>query len=252
MKTSQNLPNLKRSCLLKAILLACPIAVFCIAYAPGALAQRAVIRQGHIDIGVAFEDGVLEPHIHDESQDVEYAPNAAVIHVGPESIATIPTDSRFSFLGIAGRPLYLLPQVQRENLPFLGLAADEIGAGLFTENQLRMKLTAASGPGHFFLFSSGGVLATPTVRYDSSNGIGEDDVAIILAGGHTDYSWAFTQPGDYVLTLQATGVLSGSNTPVVSEALNFHFQVIPEPSIWALVSLGAAMYFACRQRFHHS
>lgn len=215
-----------------------------------AYAQPAILTNQHADIGVAFENGEFEPHVHDETNDTEYAPGDAVLQVGPASASLVPADSRFSFLGTAGSRIYVLPQIQNPSLLFLGLAAEEIETGVFTEDRIRLDLKRVQGPGDFFLYSTSGVLGNPSVSYNSRDGISAADSAVLLAGGHTDFNWAFSQPGDYKLTVEASGTLVDGGQLLRSAEVDFHFQVIPEPGTWAIFATGSAigMMFWARRR----
>lgn len=207
--------------------------------APNSAAQT-VLRSGHIDVGIAYEDGAFELHIHDESTDTEYTPDAAILQLGAPSRRTVPNDPRFGFLGAPGSPVWLLSQVEEPNLIFLGLAAEEVESGVFVGDSLRMSLRAVNGPGNFLLYSTGGVTGNPDIRMNSADGISEDDFANVAAGGHTDYNWAFTAPGSYTVAFEASGTLTGVGV-VGSGPVSYQFQVVPEPATIALFASGAAM-----------
>jgi hypothetical protein len=60
---------------------------------------------GHIDIGIAYEGGEWEPHVHDEENDIEYESDALLFH-GDEANSTnfrltAPGAGSFGFLGNA-------------------------------------------------------------------------------------------------------------------------------------------------------
>ncbi|MBM3821576.1 MAG: PEP-CTERM sorting domain-containing protein [Verrucomicrobia bacterium] len=205
------------------------------------LAQPVRIERGHVDIGFAYEDNSWDAHIHDETTDQEHSPNEAVLVIGSKAASRVPTDARFSFLGAPGRSIHVLPQIEDENLPFLGLAAEEIEPGVFAENKLRVDLLGINGPGHFFLYRTSGVTATPTISYDTSNGISPEDTVNLLAGGHQDFSWAFTSPGDYTLVLQASGTLVEGARFVASAPVDVRFHVVPEPAPVLLLMLGLGL-----------
>ncbi len=185
---------------------------------------------GHVDIGIAFEQGAWDLHIHDETIDQEYEPNGVMLVVRHAARTTIPSDARFAFLGTPGAPLWLLPQVENENLLFLGLAAEEIPDGVFVGNRVKMTLKQVQGPGHLFVYGTGGVTGDPVVRMNSRDGLSDaSDFADVLTGGHTDYNWAFTAPGTYTVMFEATGTLVTGNQAVASGPIPYTFIVEPEP-----------------------
>lgn len=185
---------------------------------------------GHVDVGIAFEDGEWDLHIHDETTDTEYEPDEAVLVVRAAALTAVPADERFSFLGAAGAPLWVLPQVENEQLLFLGLGAEEIEAGVFTGNRVRVTLKQVQGPGHFFLYSTSGVTGAPGVRMNSRDGVSDTaDFAEISAGGHQDFNWAFSAPGTYAITFEASGTLVEGGQAVASGPVTYTFQVEPRP-----------------------
>src|SRR5262249_45894483 len=54
---------------------------------PGTQQFEAVLSAGHVDIGVAYEDG-WDLHVHDEENDEEYEPYDVILHVGAAAITT--------------------------------------------------------------------------------------------------------------------------------------------------------------------
>ncbi|MBM3841077.1 MAG: hypothetical protein FJ398_24610 [Verrucomicrobia bacterium] len=194
-----------------------------------ALGAQTPIGFGHVDIGIAFENNEWDLHIHDETIDQEYEPGEATLVVRHPARSAIPSDTRFAFLGSAGAPLWVLSQIQNHDLLFLGIAAEEIEKGIFAGDQLRLTLKQVKGPGHFFVYSTSGAAGTPDVRMNSRDGVSDADFATVLAGGHTDYNWAFTAPGTYEVTFEASGVLTAENRAVSSGLIAYTFVVEPAP-----------------------
>lgn len=210
---------------------------------PGALVAQTVLRSGHMDLGIAYEDGVLKTHLHvhdPEPDGTEYEPDEAIIEVGLVSKTTVPANPAYSFLGPAGSPLYLLPASENPELPFLGLAAEEVAAGVFEGNTLKLTLVNFSGPGEFALFTVD-AFGTPSVKMNTRDGVDDSDFAPVLAGSHGHANWAFSAPGDYEITFLPAGALVGGTQPAAAEAGTFTFRVVPEPRTAALLSLGAVL-----------
>lgn len=213
------------------------ILVAAVCYAAASTQAQTTLTSGHLDLGVAFEDGAFHLHIHDEENEQEFSPDEATLQVGPESFTLVPSDPRYNFLGAGGSPVYVLPQVENPNLIFLGVGAEEIEAGLFQQDQITLTLRGIAGPGSFAGYSVDG-FGSPTVFFDSRNGFDAADRITVPAGGHADINWAFSAPGNYRLTFEAEGSLAGGGM-VASGPVDFHFAVVPEPSTWALFGLGA-------------
>jgi surface-anchored protein len=208
---------------------------------PGASLQADVttLSQGHFDLGLEFDNGELEWHVHAHATGVEYHPEDVLLQVLPQAQTFVPNDPRFSFLGTFGEPVWILPQVENPNLLALGIGAEEVAEGIFVNDRLRVSLDAVEGPGHFFLYTVDG-FGNPTVRMNTRDGADPAlDFIEMQAGFHGDFNWAFTQPGMYQLTFTGSGTLANGNEFLASAPTLFTFEVIPEPGTTALLILGA-------------
>jgi surface-anchored protein len=194
----------------------------------GFIAHPAVkLPSGHTDIGVAYEDGAFDLHIHDEETDTEYGPDGAVLCVGEAAEQVIPDTAALSFLGRPGYSTWILPAVENTNLLFLGFGAEEIESGVFINDVLRMELVSVVGAGDFAVFAYDG-FGNPIVHMNSADGINAADFFPLVAGGHTDLNWAFNAPGTYRIGFRARGTLVVGNQEVVSDIAYYTF-VVPEP-----------------------
>ncbi len=190
------------------------------------LVRATRLISGHTDIGVAFEEGAWDLHVHAEDTDTEYAPAEALLTVPPLAQTVVPTNASYSFLGTAGSPTWVLPQVQNPRLLFLGFGAEEIESDLFASNQLTMKLKSVEGPGAFSVFSIDG-FGVPVVHMNSGDGIDTNDVKSIVTGSHEDFAWAFSAPGYYRVSFEVEGTLTAGSEFTTSGDVTYYFQVIP-------------------------
>ena len=212
-------------------------------------AAQVTLTDGHTDVGIVYESGLWNLHIgrHDDIPPMEYAPNEAILQVGPASQATVPPNPAYSFLGSPGATVYILPQVQNPALLFLGLGTEEQGLGDFVNDRITLSLTAVSGPGNFSMYDVG-AFGTPTVFMNSANGISAADQIDLVAGGHRHVNWAFSAPGTYEVSFQASGVLNdGQGTFTQSAPAIYTFSVVPEPGSAALLGLGAVVLLLGRK-----
>jgi surface-anchored protein len=208
---------------------------------PATLLQADVtpLSQGHFDLGLEFDNGELEWHVHAHSTGMELHPEDVLLQVLPTAQTLVPNDPRFSFLGTFGEPVWILPQVENPNLLALGIGAEEVETGIFVNDRLRVSLDAVQGPGQFFLYTVDG-FGNPTVRMNTRDGTDPAfDFIEMQAGLHGDFNWAFTQPGVYHLTLTGSGTLVEGNEFLATDPTLFTFEVIPEPGTTALLILGA-------------
>jgi surface-anchored protein len=120
-------------------------------------------------------------------------------------------------------------------LPFLGFGTEELTASEWSGN-ISLSLKAISGPGTFSVWGVSG-FGAPELKMSSVNGISADDRLLLVPGSHGHFNVGFSAPGDYLVTLEASGnhLIDGLRS---SDPATYRFQVIPEPSTWALALTG--------------
>lgn len=197
--------------------------IFCLALASSA-EDFPVLTTGHTDVGVNYEDGEWDLHVHSESLGLEYHPDQVWLKVGGSARTVVPSAPPFAFLGAAGSPVWILPAIQKPDLLFLGLGTEELATGVFSNNAVRLTLTSVQGPGDFFVYQLD-ALGAPVVSFNSRDGISTNDARTLTAGAHTHVNWAFTAPGRYRVGLRASGMLASSGEVVISGVAEYLFDV---------------------------
>ncbi len=100
----------------------------------------------------------------------------------------------------------VIPLVEnlRLDTPWLGLRSIGDGAafGADRASQVRLSVTAATGPGDAWAYLTG-TFGDTTVTFGSADGFDDDDTAVLPLDAHTHMSWAFTEPGVYRLRFEA-------------------------------------------------
>ncbi|MER5267608.1 choice-of-anchor M domain-containing protein [Actinosynnema sp. NPDC002837] len=192
--------------------------------APATASTTAVVLDsGHVDvIGIAFEDGQFDVHVHDETNDVEYAPSDVKIVAKSAARTTVPADPAYSFLGAAGSPVWVLPEVEDPALLWPGIATEEIEPGVFVGDALTLRFEWVYGPAGFSVFTTDAVGA-PTVLVDSGNGL--PDAVGLTAGNHQHANWAFEAAGNYAVVVRVSGVLAATGQKVTSAPALYRFKV---------------------------
>jgi surface-anchored protein len=241
-----------------------PLLALC-AVAPSATLAQVAIIDTHIDIGIAGPSAGSSWgfHIHDGDWDEEYAPSAAFFYINPaHATLTQPAGAQWSFIGqTVGAPIYVLPQGQNANLPFLGFAAEEVPANTFdstfnsdsrvnaTGRWIGFTVTSVSGPGEFSIWQTDG-FGNPRVWVSTfEGGLTAADTVFIQQGGHAHFNWGFTAPGTYEVTLVASGFIGGVQH--FSDPATFTFSTsnpIPEPAAFAALAGLAALGLAATRR----
>ena len=190
-------------------------------------AAPVVLSAGHVDLAdVAYEDGTLEIGVHDETvePDVERDVDDVLFAVKNAARTTVPADPAFGFLGAAGKPVWILPEIQNEELLWPGLSAEEIETGVLADDSVTLKVEKVTGAGRVAVFTEDAV-GNPDVLVDSGDGL--PDALRLTAGTHQHASWAFQRAGVYLIKVRATARLAGSGSPVASAPVVYKFVVQP-------------------------
>ena len=203
---------------------------------------QTYLWEGHTDVGIVYELGAWNLHIgqHEAIPPMEYAPNEAILGVDLLAAGTtIPANPQFSFLGTAGSPVWILPQVQDPAQLFLGFGTEELASGLFVNDQVTLSLRGVRAPGQFSVFESD-MFGNPNLFMNSGDGITGADAIVLPAGGHQHVNWAFSAPGNYEVDFEAAGTLVAGNVFTTSGPITYTFsvQAVPEPGALSLLLLG--------------
>jgi surface-anchored protein len=196
-----------------------------LAVAPRASAVCYQFTQGHVDLlGVIWNSSSnqLSLRADDANTGLLYTSNECVV-ICPESMRfTLPAGTP---LGNAGDPLWILPQNPYNGVPYVGISAETVPAGVFND-PFTLTLTRLEGPGQFIVWQAG-TFGSYDVKIDTRDGIGPNDKLTLLVEGHAHYNWGFTTNGVYRAYFQASGVRVGQSTNTVSPETPFTFHVLP-------------------------
>jgi surface-anchored protein len=188
-------------------------------------AAAVVLDAGHVDVvDVEYEDGVLEIGVHDETVDpgVEREPSDVVLLVKRQARTTVPADPAFGFLGAAGAPVWILPEIQNEELIWPGISTEELESGVFAGDSVTVTAKRLVGPGRLALYTENAVGA-PAVLVDSGDGL--PDAVPVATGGHLHANWAFQKSGVYRLKVTASATLAATGETVTSAPAVYTFVV---------------------------
>lgn len=168
-------------------------------------AASPVLSRGHIDVAAKVSGGRLHLLVRDttrSSRPVWRQPGAVTLRVPAAARTKVPAAPAFRFLGSAGTPLWVLPQVQRPTLLWPGWYTKSLSRGQ-VRGPVVWRLARVRGPGAFSLYTSG-TFGAPRVLFDSDDR--KPDRVSVPVGTHAHGNWAFSARGTYRLTfiIQAT------------------------------------------------
>ena len=219
-----------------------------------AVAGRAVIEQGHVDIGPRFDGtaagqggpGNWLIQIHDSSgpQPVWRNLPDVVLKVADAAKQVVPDDPSYAFLGATpGSDVYVVPQTQQQGVVWAGWNTQDPQVIAAIKRQARLSLTGVQGPGTVMMYLQSGNLGQPQVLWDSRR-TGQQDV-FMDANAHTHANWVFSTPGIYFLSVEFAAELTDGSTASSKQVLRFAVgsATDPEPGFaqLALASSPAAV-----------
>lgn len=208
------------------------------------------LSQGHADIGIGYEDGAFDLHVHQEEPPpgAEFAPGDAILSVGASAQLAGGTPNNaaaIAFFGPPGSLLWVLPKTEQPDLLFLGFGTEELVAADWS-GPIGLTLKGVTGPGNVFVWDTG-VFGELQPKISSRDGISSADRLDLIAGSHGHFFVGFSQPGIYQVALEASGI-HANDGPIVSETANYVFEVVPEPSVPGLLTLGTVVLLLRRRQ----
>jgi surface-anchored protein len=199
-------------------------------------ADPITISSGHADIFEAeYESigGSNSVHLGVHTDDGHFEPGDVILEVGNAAFTNTANFSS-SIVNLLGSNAWILPAdgelaVDR-GVIYAGVGKTGFnGAATFT-----MLAAGPNNPGNFALFTIGS-----SIRL-SSTGDTVGTKSFSITPDHIHYNWGFSAPGIYTFDMQATygGLQSAVET--------YTFNVVPEPSTYALLGAGAAILLMAR------
>jgi surface-anchored protein len=188
---------------------------------------KHIMSVGHADVFEVSVSGTsLSVQIEDESvaPTVYRSPAQTLLQVRPTAQTSVPSPAgNFSFLGAAGAPVWILPQVQNPALLWPGSSTERIGAGVLQGNALTWRIDSVSGPGGFHLYTTNG-FGQPSVVFTTNAALPQS--TSLTVPSHAHYNWAFGATGTYTVVMRATATLAGG-LPVTTGPVAYTFRVGP-------------------------
>ena len=200
--------------------------------------QPVMIQAGHADFGPTLIDGKWKLKIRDDTGDepVWRDPENVVFKLGGNSIIPMPDDAAYSFIGEKpGTKLYVIPQTQNPDVPWLGWNTQEGGVLNELDRGANLSLEGVSGPGKLHVYLENGN-NNPQQLWDSTKGYPQN--SWIETNAHTHVNWVFSKPGIYHVKLTFSGKLKNGRSVSDTRVLNFAVGDNTDPN--AALGAGAA------------
>ncbi|PFG27260.1 choice-of-anchor M domain-containing protein [Corynebacterium renale] len=190
--------------------------------------ESATLTAGHADIGptitddggartmsLKVRDDHAQPPVWRELSDV-------TVNVPDHAAITLPDDRAYDFTGgEAGKPVWVLPQTEATDVPWLGWNTQHPGLIESGAQGVTLSLTQVEGPGQFSLFLQNGGFEAPQVLWNSAENLPQD--LWVDMNTHTHANWVFSAPGTYELTVTATA--TGADGTEYSATAPLRFEV---------------------------
>lgn len=204
--------------------------------------QPVMIQAGHADFGPTLIDGKWKLKIRDDTGDepVWRDPENVVFKLGGNSIIPMPDDAAYSFIGEKpGTKLYVIPQTQNPDVPWLGWNTQEGGVLNELDRGANLSLEGVSGPGKLHVYLENGN-NNPQQLWDSTKGYPQN--SWIETNAHTHVNWVFSKPGIYHVKLTFSGKLKNGRAVSDTRVLNFAVgdNTDPNAALGAGVAAGAS------------
>ncbi|MFV0338286.1 MAG: choice-of-anchor M domain-containing protein [Chthoniobacterales bacterium] len=223
--------------------------------APNANAQLAY-SSGHGDLGVGYDAGAFEPHWHLHSgavvngvplgADGEYAPSELVAR--GKAVRNSPGGLSSAINVADGSEIYVLGSASYQ--PNLGFGAEELDPGDWS-GDITLTLSGWTLPSgaEFALYTTNLAVTHVADIVFSTSDSGSTvfgNAFDMTPGDHTHFQWGFTEIGIYTFEITWTG--THNTDGFISTTESFNIQIVPEPSIAALLFAGAVGLFVTRRR----
>jgi len=184
----------------------------------------AVLSTGHVDIGPVFIDGAWQLMIHDDSVDpsVWRSPDDVVFQIGDAGRTELPADPNYSFIGAeAGAPVHVVSQTQQPDVVWIGWNTQAPSVLDRIDRGATLTLLGAQGPGDVSVYLQSGNFSAPEVLWQSS--VSQRQPLWVDVNTHTHANWVFTEPGVYLLRVEAAADLVTEDT--VSDTVDLRISV---------------------------
>ncbi|HWL43753.1 MAG TPA: choice-of-anchor M domain-containing protein, partial [Ilumatobacter sp.] len=129
---------------------------------------------------------------------------------------TVPDDPTYAFLGVEpGTDVHVVPQVQNPDVVWVGWNTQEPNVMAVIDRGVTLTLLGVQGPGSMTVYLQAGNLSAPDVLWQSTRA--EAQPLWVEVNTHTHANWVFTEPGIYLVQVEASAdLIDGQHVAAVS------------------------------------
>lgn len=173
----------------------------------------AVLSSGHVDIGPIVEGDEWRLMVHDDSvtPSVWRDPGETVLQVGDAALVEVPDDETYGFLGAEpGESVHVVSQTQQPDVVWVGWNTQHPRVMELIDRGVTLTMMGVEGPGQLTVYLQSGNFGDPEVLWSSAE---DGDQSIwVDVNTHTHANWVFTEPGVYLVRVQAEAELRDGST----------------------------------------
>jgi surface-anchored protein len=174
---------------------------------------NAVLDRGHVDLGPAYVDGEWRLMVHDDASDppVWRDPADVVLRIADAAMVPAPDDPAYGFLGAApGAPVHVVSQTQQPDVVWIGWNTQHPQVMDRIDRGVTLSLLGVQGPGQLSVYLQSGDFGPPEVLWSSAEP-GPQAIWVDV-NTHTHANWVATEPGVYLVRIEARADLHDGST----------------------------------------
>ncbi|MDK8879391.1 choice-of-anchor M domain-containing protein [Corynebacterium sp. MSK008] len=165
--------------------------------------RRKLITSGHMDMALVAEGSSIGAKLIDDSDPHHQAKRESgsfIFAVPNAARKTLPEGARESFPD-APEAMWILPQAQEKNLPWLGFSTTRVAADALAQgSNVTVSMRDVSGPGRIYTWHED--LRGLRVELDSGDASKQLEYPV---NAHDHQGFGFTEPGAYTATFTFSG-----------------------------------------------
>ena len=177
--------------------------------------DRSVITDdAHLDVvSIELHGDHFHVGIDHADHEEQLHPEDVVLAVGHPNESIVGDDPGFAPLGAAGTPIWTLDG---------GWSVHGAAAGDLVDDTVTMHVRSISGPGTLGVWSTDG-LGVPAFQIDSGAPLPQS--LELSHHAHAHRNWSFTEPGEYTVGIEVTGVMAATGEELTSGVQTWTFRV---------------------------